>query len=74
MYVNDYWGPRVISNAPDNADWPFYLTFVMESCASVINAYADEAHSSGRDLQIWKGEAQFTISHIWAKLEFQYRA
>ena len=74
VYVNDYWGPRVVPSLPEAANWPFYLTFVMEDCTQVINAYIDEAHSSGRDLQIWRGEAAFTISRMWAKLDFQYKS
>jgi|GEM_PF-3230586 len=72
VYIDDYWGPRQLSGLPDYTEWPFWLTFVIEDSTGVIDAYAAEAAASGRELQIWWAKVHFTVSHIWAKLAFEY--
>lgn len=74
VYVDDYWGPVALDGLPENGDWPFWLTFVVDDYANVIAAYAAEAAASGRDLQIWRAEAVFTVTKMWARLEFVYQA
>jgi hypothetical protein len=74
VYVDDYWGPLVLSGLPESGDWPFWLTFVVEYYGSVVDAYAAEAAATGRDLQIWKAEAIYTVTKAWAKLDFEYLA
>ncbi len=73
VYVSDQWGPEILSHVPDEADWPFWLTFVVADHTDVIAAYAQEAAASGRELQIWWAKAQYSVTRIWAKLNFQYK-
>jgi len=72
VYIDDWWGPELISNAPEPSDWPFWLTFIMDDYAAVKSAYVSEAEGSGRELYQLLGTAWFWISHIWAELDFDY--
>jgi hypothetical protein len=73
VYITDYWGPKVLSGVPPPSEWPFWLTTVIEDYVPVIAAYAAEAASRGRQLQVWYADASFELSRIWARLSFQYQ-
>ena len=73
VYVTDTWGPKTFASMPPPSEWPFWLTTVIEDYVPVITAYAAEAASRGRQLQIWYADAIFDITRIWARLTFQYQ-